>query len=99
MVDEIRVQPHGLVTEPSRLLAGDGGLIDANNVRVKDGLITPRGLLTAKISSDARVDGFTNGRYARDYGARTYFASENGSTTRVYRDNSLAAPIIEITGV
>ena len=43
----MRIVPRGLVTDPSRLVAGDGGLVDAQNVVFRsEGLIEPRAALS-----------------------------------------------------
>lgn len=47
MPTSMRIVPRGLVTDPSRLVAGDGGLVDAQNVVFRsEGLIEPRAALS-----------------------------------------------------
>ena len=46
MPTSMRIVPRGLVTDPSRLVAGDGGLIQAQNVVFRsEGLVETRAAL------------------------------------------------------
>lgn len=85
MTTSMRIQPHGLVTDPSRLLAGDGGLIVADNVTFKSpGLVEPRGRLTLTTNAPAVTDVSTFGVHARKWKDQLIDVLGSETATNVY---------------
>lgn len=90
MAAEVRIIPNGLVTDPSRIAAGDGGLIVANNVLCRSqGLIEPRGGLRQFIDQDLYDEGYHDGRYVNEWDNAQHIAcresEEGGTLLRVIR--------------
>jgi hypothetical protein len=96
MAAEVEFRPamEGLVTAPSRLLAGGGGLVECENALCKSpGLIEGRGGLTATISSAAAGSGLVDTVYVREWYPYTWYATTDGTSTSVQADAAGAAMI------
>lgn len=95
MADEVEFRPqmNGLVTEPSAILAGNGGLTQCENAMCKSpGLIEPRGGFHCVQSPASETDGTVLTVYARRWGgAEPWFAATNGTLTKVYQVGEAAA--------
>lgn len=81
---QFRAQMNGLVTEPSRIIAGDGGFVKLDNAQCKSaGLVEPRGGLQLFMNVNASSSGELASPYARTWQSATWFASTDGTSTRM----------------
>jgi hypothetical protein len=93
--DEIRVVPNGLVTDPSAILAGDGGLVRAQNVLCKrPGLIEPRGGFHVTVAH-ADVRSFYT-TYAREWNGFTWLSMTDATQSKIC--HGTGAPVRTIAG-
>jgi hypothetical protein len=97
----MRIQPTGLTTDPSRLLAGEGGLIEAQNVVFRSaGLVEPRAAMEMVPNEDAFDALFIKPLHSREWDSATVSAMYGESDTdqiRIVRDSE-TAPLITLTG-
>jgi hypothetical protein len=75
---------NGLVTEPSRILAGQSGLIELDNAMCKSpGLIEPRGGLLMYRNAQSVSANEPRTTYAQQWQGTTTFAATGGTTTKL----------------
>lgn len=98
MTTQSRIVPRGLVTEPSRLVAGDGGLLQAHNIICRaPGLIETRPSMRALPNATAASSGHQESYHSREWDGLTVTACANSAGTQmaVVRDNE-ATPLITL---
>lgn len=90
--------PKGLVTDPSRLVAGDGGLIRAQNVTFRsEGLVEPRAALEL-VSNAAAIDAeYDRPLHSREWDSATVTALHSPEAIQIVRDEE-SNPLITMTG-
>lgn len=98
MPTSMRIVPRGLVTDPSRLVAGDGGLIQAENVIFRsEGLVETRAALEM-VENEAAFDGdYTLPIHTREWNSLNVTALSNDSAIQIVRDNEVS-PLITMVG-
>ncbi len=83
----------GLVTNPSRILAGESGLSHCENATCKSpGSVEPRGGQDFYFSTNASAE--TSMQYARQWHGEVWFAGTDGTNTHVYRGMDAASLFI-----
>lgn len=105
MAASIRIQPNGLVTDPSRLLAGDGGLIEANNVAFRaPGLVQPRAAIEYLVNEEAANTDFDTALHAREWSSGlepttvvALTSTDSDDLISIFRDDE-PTPLIALTG-
>jgi hypothetical protein len=98
MVDETRAQMNGLVTDPSRILAGDAGFLELENAMCKrPGLVEPRGGFQARVSPVSTVDAYNTTAYIRETAFQQWFVATNGTNSRAYKWGD-AANCLQVSG-
>jgi hypothetical protein len=98
MTDELRAQMNGLVTDPSRILAGDSGFVELDNALCKrEGLVEPRGGFQARMSPVSSADDYTHTIYLRETAFQQWFVATNGTNSRAYKWGE-AANCLQVSG-
>jgi hypothetical protein len=89
---------NGLVTEPSRIIAGQSGLIELDNATCQSpGLITPRGGLLMYQNSSAVSAGDYQTTHANQWNSATWFTATDYTNTRM-RSGSGGATLLTVAG-